>query len=427
MAKASKLSAIALVCLMLFTSALAKDSNILPEPEITVAAKGEADLPRVLLLGDSISLGYEQPMRKLLAGRASVHHPPENCQSTAYGLKKIDQWLGDNPWDVIHFNWGIWDAHHLKDDRLRTTPEEYEQNLRKLVSRLKTTGAKLIWASTTPLTGRVEQGGIWVEGSEIPRRNEIARKMMDESGILVDDLYQAVLPHIDRYQSADNCHFTPEGSAFLACRVAGTVESMLKADARRGVSISNALDLGDWTVFPKGTSSIWQFEAGILKCSGKPASYMRTVKDFENYHLQFEWRWPDLPGNSGVLLNVTGKDNVWPECIECQLHSGDAGDIWLGKNTELTVRNKRYQVRNEGYEAGKHALRIPSDESSAELPLGQWNRCDIYCQNGNIKCYINGIMMNQGESASRKKGKICFQSEGTPIDFRNIRIQSLNQ
>lgn len=190
--------------------------------------KERKELPRVLLIGDSISMGYDQPVRKLLAGKATVIHPPANCQSTVFGLAKLDGWLGKKPWDVIHFNWGIWDAHHVNGNRFRTTPEEYEKNLRTLVSRLKKTGAKLIWASTTPLQGRIAQGGIWVEESEIPIRNAIAERVMKENGIPVNDLYKEALPHVGKLHSRDGCHFTPEGSAFLASRVADHVEDMIK-------------------------------------------------------------------------------------------------------------------------------------------------------------------------------------------------------
>jgi lysophospholipase L1-like esterase len=185
------------------------------------------------LIGDSISLGYEPLVRKRLAGLATVVHPLENCRSTIHGLAKIDTWLGDGSWDVIHFNWGIWDAHHLAGNRFRTTPEEYEQNLRKLVSRLKATGAKLIWASSTPITGRVAQGGIWVEGSEIPLRNRIAQKVMEQNGIVVNDLFAEILPQAEEFHREDRCHFTPEGYDFLARYVAESIEGVLNIPAEQ--------------------------------------------------------------------------------------------------------------------------------------------------------------------------------------------------
>jgi lysophospholipase L1-like esterase len=172
-------------------------------------------------------MGYDQPARKLLAGKATVHRPPENCQSTVYGLKKIEAWLGDKPWDVIHFNWGIWDAHYLKGGKIRTSPKMYEKNLRTLVKRLKATGAKLVWASTTPVRD-LQQNGISVKGADIPVRNAIARKVMEENGIPVNDLYQKMLLHVKQLRGADGCHYTPEGSDFLAKRVVKSVEKVLK-------------------------------------------------------------------------------------------------------------------------------------------------------------------------------------------------------
>jgi hypothetical protein len=200
--------------------------------EKPAATKESADLPRVLLIGDSISLGYEPLVRKRLAGITTVVHPPENCRSTIHGLKRIDTWLGEGSWDVIHFNWGIWDAHHVAGN-LRTTPEEYEQNLSKLVSRLKATGAKLIWASSTPITGRVGHSRLWVEGAEIPLRNRIAQKVMEQNGILMNDLYTAILPQTEEFHHKDRAHFTPEGYDFLARYVAESIEGVLNIPAEQ--------------------------------------------------------------------------------------------------------------------------------------------------------------------------------------------------
>ena len=104
-----------------------------------------AKLPRVLIIGDSISMGYTEPVRKQLQGKAEVFRPKENCQHTAYGLSRIKAWLGNEKWDVIHFNWGIWDTHMLTaqgalvrdeskgDLHIRHTPEKYKENLTELV------------------------------------------------------------------------------------------------------------------------------------------------------------------------------------------------------------------------------------------------------------------------------------------------------
>ncbi|MEZ6122165.1 MAG: SGNH/GDSL hydrolase family protein [Planctomycetaceae bacterium] len=120
-------------------------------------------LPRVLLLGDSISIGYTVPVQEALKGIANVHRPTANCGPTTSGLKSIDAWLGDGHWDVIHFNWGLHDLKYMgpKGENLadpqdptshqQVPLEDYEKNLQQLVDRLKQTGAVLIWRNTTPV------------------------------------------------------------------------------------------------------------------------------------------------------------------------------------------------------------------------------------------------------------------------------------
>jgi hypothetical protein len=105
--------------------------------------KDDPKLPCVLLIGDSVSRAYTQGVRKSLEGKANVHRAPENCGPTKNGLKKLDIWLGDGKWDIIHFNFGIHDR--------ATPPADYEKNLCEIVARLKKTNAKLIWATTTPI------------------------------------------------------------------------------------------------------------------------------------------------------------------------------------------------------------------------------------------------------------------------------------
>lgn len=184
--------------------------------------KDTPGLPRVLLIGDSISIGYTVPVRKLLAGKANVHRPPENCQSTVYGREKLREWLGEEKWDVIHFNWGIWDTHHFADGTVRSPLPQYEANLRELVATLKSTGARLIWATTTPVETR-QHGDLSVKDSDIAAYNAVALRVMREHGIAVDDLYAEVLPRVGELRMDDGCHFTDAGNDFLAERVARSI------------------------------------------------------------------------------------------------------------------------------------------------------------------------------------------------------------
>lgn len=192
-------------------------------------------LPRVLLIGDSISMGYTLDVRAKLAGKANVHRPPENCGDTARGVTSIDKWLGAGKWDVIHFNFGLHDLKYLdaagqlaspdKGGKQVHTPAEYEANLRKIVARLKQTGAKLIYATTTPVpggtTGRVEDDAI--------RYNAVAVRVMQEQGVALNDLHAFVKPRQAQLQRPANVHFSTEGSAQLAEVVVGRIGPLLRA------------------------------------------------------------------------------------------------------------------------------------------------------------------------------------------------------
>ena len=174
-------------------------------------------LPRVLLIGDSVSRGYTQAVRKALAGKANVHRAPENCGPTANGLKKIDVWLGSGKWDVIHFNFGIHD---------RATPlADYTQRLEQLIGRMSATGAKLVWASTTPIPDNPAQKQTAVS---IVEHNQAAAGVMKGRGISIDDLFTAVTPQLARLQNPNDVHFTAEGYEFLGQQVAVALLAAMK-------------------------------------------------------------------------------------------------------------------------------------------------------------------------------------------------------
>ncbi|GEP41953.1 SGNH/GDSL hydrolase family protein [Brevifollis gellanilyticus] len=174
-------------------------------------------LPRVLLIGDSVSRGYTQAVRKALAGKVNVHRAPANCGPTATGLKNIDVWLGDGKWDLIHFNFGIHD---------RNTPiPDYEQRLTQLVERLQKTGAKLMWASSTPCPDTKDGK---YKAAPIPERNTAAAEVMKKHEIPVDDLFTAITPHLAAMQNPDDVHFNAKGYDFLGENVAKAIEAQLK-------------------------------------------------------------------------------------------------------------------------------------------------------------------------------------------------------
>lgn len=193
-----------------------------PHPSLA-QVKDDPALPRVLLIGDSISMGYTIPVRNALAGKANVHRPAENCGPTIRGLQRIDAWLGDGRWDVIHFNWGL---HDLKqtDGKHQVPIVQYEENLRQLVARLQKTGATLIWCSTTPVPEGVSPARA---NEDVLAYNAVAKKIMGENGIVIDDLYAFAWPRLQEIQMPKNVHFTPEGSAVLAQLVVRSITGAL--------------------------------------------------------------------------------------------------------------------------------------------------------------------------------------------------------
>ena len=178
--------------------------------------KDDPKLPRVLLIGDSVSRAYTQDVRSKLAGKANIHRAPENCGPTKNGLKKLDIWLGTGHWDVIHFNFGIHDRN--------TPPEEYEKNLRELVARMKATKARIIWATTTPTPPNAKD----YPAGRIEKLNEVAAKIAAENGLLVDDLYTHILPSLAEDQNPGDVHFKASGYAKLSEKVAQSLEAALK-------------------------------------------------------------------------------------------------------------------------------------------------------------------------------------------------------
>jgi acyl-CoA thioesterase-1 len=190
-------------------------------------------LPRVLLVGDSISMGYTLPVRELLKGKANVHRPPANCGPTTRGLAHLDAWLGEQPWDVIHVNFGLHDLKYVNDRGARVDPgvgrlqvpiEAYRKNLEKIVGRLKKTRAARIWATTTP----VPAGAHGRVPGDAARYNAVAAEVMKAHGIAVNDLYGFAKPRLETIQRPKDVHFTPEGSKALAEQVAAHVLAAIK-------------------------------------------------------------------------------------------------------------------------------------------------------------------------------------------------------
>ncbi|MBT4483363.1 MAG: DUF1080 domain-containing protein [Candidatus Latescibacteria bacterium] len=186
------------------------------------------------------------------------------------------------------------------------------------------------------------------------------------------------------------------------------------------IQLWNGKDFNGWKFFVADSkidvNKVWSIKNGVIHCKGVPNGYMRTESDYSNYILYLEWRWVENESNSGILLHAQEPDLVWPRCIECQLKSGNAGDFVLIGAGTITVDGEKY-TNTERF------LAIPKKQESTEKQIGKWNSYKIICRDDEITCYVNNVLQNRGTQTSLTKGKICIQSEGAPIEFRNIRLE----
>ena len=200
---------------------------------------------------------------------------------------------------------------------------------------------------------------------------------------------------------------------FIGC----SADQTMFGGSSKEIALFNGKDFTGWKLFiPDQTvdvTTVWSVKDGVIHCTGVPTGYLRTDAYYSNYQLHVEWRWPQEPGNSGILLHMTGEDKVWPKCIESQLMAGNAGDFYMMNGTYFEAPYERTMQR------------IQKKTESTENPTGSWNTADITCSNDTIQVIINGQLQNQGANASVQSGKICLQSEGKPIQFRNITLKPL--
>jgi hypothetical protein len=197
-------------------------------------------------------------------------------------------------------------------------------------------------------------------------------------------------------------------------------------------NLFNGKDLTGWNTFLKdiGTNkdpnNNFRMEDGVLHVIGKDLGYVITQKAFHNYHfkVEFKWgerKWPPRENekrDAGVCYNIqlNEPDSIWPQSIECQVQEGDVGDFWLLGFSTIKVNG----VQNE---PSAHTRMIK--QKDAEKPYGEWNTLEIISYNGKCVHIVNGVVVNVGEEASVKDGRILLQSEYAEVYYRNPKIRRL--
>ena len=172
---------------------------------------------------------------------------------------------------------------------------------------------------------------------------------------------------------------------------------------------------------------VWSVQDGILVCKGEPMGYLATKADYTNFKLVVEWRWAPgkKPGNSGVLLRVTGKPQALPKCVEAQLKHESAGDIWAFHDFKVSGPEDR-TTRKENHKLGGNLIGV-SKIAGNEKPAGEWNKYEITINGGQLTLMVNGKKVNEATGCDVVAGKIGLQSEGGEIHFRTVRLTPLDK
>lgn len=196
------------------------------------------------------------------------------------------------------------------------------------------------------------------------------------------------------------------------------------------VELFNGKNLKGWNHFleKKGVkkTQVWSVKDAVLVCKGEPLGYLQTKESFESYRLELDWRWAPggEPGNSGVLLRIQGMaKSILPRCVEAQLQSGNAGDVWAFYGAKVTGPPDRSRAV-KGHELLGDFIGVAKIRAAEKKP-GEWNHYEITLKDDTLTVKINGELVNEAKGLDVVAGPIGLQSEGGEIHFRDIRVTNL--
>jgi hypothetical protein len=203
------------------------------------------------------------------------------------------------------------------------------------------------------------------------------------------------------------------------------------------IRLFDGKDLKGWTAdvpardADKNAPASFVVRKGLLVSMGKPEGHLVTDAAYRDYRLEVEYRFPGKGGNCGVLVHASKPRalyKMFPQSIEVQMMSGDAGDFWvIQEDIEVKDMEKR-RPRKEGEKWGGaegDARRILNLTDGSEKPVGQWNTMVIEVRDRTIKVWVNGTLVNDGFGATADRGKIAIQAEGVEVEFRKVQIGPL--
>jgi hypothetical protein len=206
----------------------------------------------------------------------------------------------------------------------------------------------------------------------------------------------------------------------------------------QAISLFNGKDLSGWKADvplkdtkPDAPDS-FIVRDGKLVSLGEPRGHLISDAVYQNYKLTVEYRFAGKAGNCGVLVHAStprALSKMFPQSIEVQMFSGNAGDFWcIQENIEVPDMDKRRPKKTpeQAYGGGPNdARRILNLTDNSEKPVGEWNTMVIEAKGKGIKVWVNGDLVNEGFNCTAEKGKIALQAEGTEVEFRKLELQPL--
>jgi len=236
------------------------------------------------------------------------------------------------------------------------------------------------------------------------------------------------------------CTQAPQESAPKPAEPAQAAGPAAQAEAivpDKSVSLFNGKDLAGWKADvpekDKNAAAPDSFivRDGRLVSLGTPLGHLITTATYRDYRLHVEYRFAGKAGNCGVLVHSSkprALGNMFPQSLEVQMFSGNAGDFWcIQENIEVPDMEKR-RPRKEGQKFGGgpgDARRILNLTDNSEKPVGEWNHMVIEARARTLKVWVNGDLVNEGSNCTADRGAIALQAEGTEVEFRRLEIGPL--
>ena len=369
-------------------------------------------LPRVLLIGDSISMGYTLDVRQMFKGKANVYRIIGNGGDATRFLGSYEKYLGAGTnWDLIHFNWGLHDLSRSNPTTKsydinfpnRYTEDEYRQNLEKCVAILESTGAHLVWASTTAVTANSPGRKT---GDEVIR-NAIAAEIMQKHGIEINDLYKVVQGREDYHDGPGNVHFTGTGNLELAKQVVKVIEKKLGITANPVVVSTQKVRLVNHWRFNNSfkdemTKSVavpsdpksYSFVPGTLSpclnsAGGKGLNLGTTAGGLADLSVTVWLKVASLERTTTLLSKVgEGPDNVgWQITLHPVKDSPTAGSVWfsLGHSTDR-----------------KKVVTLRYNRAAFTVGQNKWHHLAVTFASatGTAEIYVDGVMITRATGIS---------------------------